>query len=431
MAQKQLKSVITCDLEGRVETFNKGAEEIFGYRPEDVIGQKRVSLFSPGTIVLGHVNDWLNTAREEGEFKTRTVFLRQDGTPFAADIRITPTFRDGNQIGYCGVTVPRPDVDVAEAMPETTLATRLFSWLVITRAPFLTATIIPILIGAAWVVAQGTASPFPWGLFGLVLFGGIAMQIAANTFNDYFDWTSGTDLANNDYLLPYTGGSRSIELGLITEKGLLRVAVSALGIATLMGLALIVLRGPGLLPFGLVGTFFIYFYTAPPLRLAARRGLGELAVGLSFGPLMVAGTAYALTGELSWADFFAGLPIGLLVTAILWINQFPDVPSDALTGKRNLVVVLGQRRARWGYLLLLCGAFGSAIVGVLTGVFPDGLVLVLGALPLAMYATVILFRHYTDRALIKANAATIQLHMLSGLLLAAGLFWNSTISSII
>ena len=59
MAEKQLKSVITTDLEGRIQTFNKGAEEIFGYQPEEVIGKKRVSVFSPGLVVLGHVTNWL------------------------------------------------------------------------------------------------------------------------------------------------------------------------------------------------------------------------------------------------------------------------------------------------------------------------------------------------------------------------------------
>src|SRR5512147_2656635 len=98
----ELKSVITCDLEGRIETYNPGAQAIFGYQPDEVIGQKRVSLFSPGLVVLGHVQNWLKEAREKGEFRSRTVFLRKDGTPFTADVRITPTFRNERQIGYCG-----------------------------------------------------------------------------------------------------------------------------------------------------------------------------------------------------------------------------------------------------------------------------------------------------------------------------------------
>jgi 1,4-dihydroxy-2-naphthoate octaprenyltransferase len=413
--------VITCDLEGRIETFNQGAQEIFGYSPEEVIGKKRVSLFSPGLVVLGHVQNWLKVAREEGEFRTRTVFLRREGTPFTAEVRITPTFRNGQQIGYCGVTVPHPEISPEKAIPRASLATRIFAWMVITRAPFLTATLVPILAGAAWVFARGMASPFPWTLFGLALLGGIAIHISANTFNDYFDWTSGTDKVNNDYFLPYSGGSRSIELGLISERGLLWLACFFLLVAALAGLPFLFWRGPLLLAFAAAGAFSAYFYTAPPLRLAARRGLGELLVGVNFGPLMTAGTVFALTGQLSWLDFFIGLPIGLLTTAILWINQFPDVDADARTGKINLVVVLGKRRARWGYLLLVSAAFLSTLVGVLAGILPLTALLVLAAIPLAVYAGVILFRRYTGRGLIQANASTILLHLVVGLLLIAGL----------
>lgn len=416
-----MKSVITCDMEGRIETYNKGAQEIFGYSPDEVIGKKRVSLFSPGLVVLGHVQNWLKIAREQGEFQAQTVFVRRDGAPFTAEVRITPTFRDGKQIGYCGVTMPLPEVSPAQAMPKVNLATRIFAWLVITRAPFLTATLVPILAAAAWVFTRGSGAPFPWSFFWLALIGGIAIHISANTFNDYFDWKSGTDKVNNEYFMPYSGGSRSLELGLISERGLLAVACTSLLIAALAGLPILLQRGPGLLAFAAVGAFSAYYYTAPPLRLAARKGLGELIVGMNFGPLMTAGTVFALTGQLSWIDFLIGLPIGLLTTAILWINQFPDMTADAMTGKNNLVVVLGKERARWGYLLIVASAFLSLLISVILGILPWPVLFVLAALPLAVRASLVLFRRYSDRALISANSTTILLHLVVGLLIVAGL----------
>jgi 1,4-dihydroxy-2-naphthoate octaprenyltransferase len=367
----------------------------------------------------------LKIAREQGEFRSRTVFVRRDGTPFTADVRITPTFRDEKQIGYCGVSTPLPEIPPLEAMPKVSLATRIFAWLVITRAPFLTATLVPILAAAAWVFARGAVTPFPWPLFWLALLGGIAVHISANTFNDYFDWASGTDKVNNEYFMPYSGGSRSIELKLISERSLFVVASVFLLIAALAGLPILLLRGPGLLAFAAVGAFSAYYYTAPPLRLAARKGLGELIVGMNFGPLMTAGTVFALTGQLSWLDFLIGLPIGLLTTAILWINQFPDMNADAQTGKRNLVVVLGKQRARWGYLLIVAGAFLSILVSVIARILPVTVLLILAALPLAVYAILILFRRYTDRGLIRANSTTILLHLVVGLLMVAGLLFGS------
>lgn len=431
MAKSKTKSVITCDMEGRIETFGDGSEVMFGYTKEEIIGKKRVSLFSPGLVVLEHVPNWLKIASEQGELDTNSVFLRRDGTPFPARIRITPTFKDGVQVGYCGVTEELDEAEVAESSPKISLMTKIFSWLVITRAPFLTAIIVPILIGAAWVATQGLATPFPAGRFWLTLFAGIFLHISANTFNDYFDWKSGADRINNDYFLPYSGGSRSIELGLINEKTLFRVAATSLLVSAILGGLLAYFSGAGVLLFGLLGAFSSYFYTAPPLRLAARRGLGELIVGLNFGPLATAGTVYALTSQVSLTDFLVGVPIGLLTIAILWINQFPDEQADRAADKLNLVVILGKERARWGYLALMLATFSLALYWTLSQAFPLGALLLLGGLPLAIFASRVTLRDYAKRTLIRANVATIQLHALTGLLMAAGLFWSDQITQLL
>lgn len=416
------KSVITCDLEGRIETFNEGAERIFGYDADEVIGKKRVSLFSPGHIVLGHVGNWLENSVADGEYETKTVFLKKDGTPFAARIRITPTWKDkvgGEQVGYCGVTEPLEDVEPAEAAPEIGLMTRIFAWLVITRAPFLTAALVPVFLAAAWASYSGAS--FTWWSLALAAAGGAALQVAANTFNDYFDWRSGTDPANNEYFQAFSGGSRAIELGLISERGTFFVGLSAALFATAVGVVFTLLRGTGILWFGLAGLFSAYFYTAPPLRLVARKGLGELLIGLNFGPLMVGGTVYALTGTVSAIDFLVGVPIGLLTTAILWINEFPDVAADAATGKHHLVVVLGKEAARWGYVALLAAAFALIVLGVAVGLAPVWALLAFAGLPFAARAAVVLFRHLRDRQLVNASSSTILAHLVTGVAMTIGL----------
>ena len=116
------------------------------------------------------------------------------------------------------------------------------------------------------------------------------------------------------------------------------------------------------------GLFLGYFYTARPLRLVARRGLGELAIFLAFGPLLTLGTGYAISSEtigfLS-SEFYMllslGVPFGFLTTNILYINLFPDAESDAKTGKNHLVVTFGKKAARWGYLVILSLAFSSSV----------------------------------------------------------------------
>ncbi len=425
MTSKPLRSVITCDLEGRILTYDHGAEAIFGYSAEEVVGKRRVSLFSPGLVVLGQVGEWLKAARRDGAFSTRTVFLRKGGTPFAARIRVTPTYRrnDGRkvQVGYCGLTEPLHDVSVEEAMPSVSFGTRILRWLVITRAPFLTATLMPVLTAAAWVGWRYALEPFPWLLFVSALVGAAALHVSANTFNDYFDWTSGTDALNVDYFAPYSGGSRCVELGLISERGLLRLAIICLIVSAIAAVPILYRQGATVLAFGAAGAFLAYFYTAPPLTLSARRGLGELSVGLAFGPLLVAGCVFALTGAVHVVDFIVGVPLGLLTAAILLINEFPDAYTDALAGKNHLVVSLGKARSRWVYVALVALVFAVCVTLVSLGTFPVGALAALLAIPVAIRAIKVLFAHYQERELIKANAATVRLHLAVGLLLAAGI----------
>jgi 1,4-dihydroxy-2-naphthoate octaprenyltransferase len=416
------KSVITCDLDGRIETFNEGARELFGYEPDEAIGKLRVSAFSPGEVVLGHVGRWLATAVEAGAFETDTVFVRKDGTRFPAHIRITPTFRQGEQIGYCGVTVPREDAAIEAAEPEISTGTRIFKWLVITRAPFLSASGVAVVTGGA--VAFAATGTLPWGLFLLTLLGAALLHLFANTANDYFDWRSGTDQANTDYIVPFTGGSRSIELGLISLRALLRLAVGLLAGAVAIGGVLMALRpeaATDIALMGIIGALASYFYTAPPVRLAARKGLGEVLVGLTFGPLLTLGTATVLRGELLWTDALYGLPAGILTAAILWMNQFPDIEGDRAAGKMNLVATLGWKPARGGYIALLAAA-ALAIVGLYgMGMAPIWALAALLATPLATRAARILYSTEVPAALKPACAATIQLQMAAGLLFAIGI----------
>jgi 1,4-dihydroxy-2-naphthoate octaprenyltransferase len=419
------KSTVTCDMEGRIETYSKGAEEIFGYSPDEVVGRKRVSLFSPGLVVLQNVPGWLAEADDEGAYEGRTVFLKKDGTPFAADIRITPTFKDGERLGYCGVTTPRPDVPVAEAMPKISPLTKAFAGLVVTRAPFLSATVIPLLVAAGFVLKDTGFAAFSWGLFGLTVVAACALHIAANTLNDYFDHRSGVDEANNNYFLPFSGGSRAIELGLIEPRQLVVIASIALLLSSAIGVYLAAVSTPLIYALGAVGAFAAVFYTAPPLKLVARKGLGELFIGLCFGPLMVLGGLAVLTGGIAdglvATSLWLGLPVGLLTTAILWINEFPDFESDKATGKTNLVVALGKPAARHGYLALLLVSFALPAMGVALGALPVGALLALLSLPIAIFTTRMIYTRFEDRELIAGNKWTIILQGLFGFLLAVGL----------
>ena len=424
---REIVSVITCDLEGRIETFNKNAEKLFGYSAEEVIGKKRVSVFSPGMVVLGHVANWLDKAKKnEKGYSTETTFIRKNGDHFAAKFKITATIIKGKHVGYCGRTRELKNVSPEETMPETSLLTKFISIVAITRLPFLSASWLPIIATLVWGLKTNLFE-LDWILFSLIFLGGSFLHLAANTYNDYFDWTSGTDQLNNDYFLQLSGGSRAIELGLITEKRLFYLATSFLALSGILGIAIMSLLGNeklGLLYYGLIGAFSAYFYTGTPLRLVARKGIGELLIGLNYGPLMTMGTVFAMTGIHNWDAFFFGIPLGLLTTAILWINQFPDRASDKMAGKNHLVVILGLERASWGYLTLMISAFSSLYALYFYGIVPEGALLGLIALPFALYLSYYVMNNYDRRELALSNWGTIGVHSFAGILIILGIqYW--------
>ena len=418
-----LKSVITCDLDGKIETFSKGAQELFGYNNNEIIGKGRVSDFSAGEIVLGHVVNWLAESVEKGKWEGDSVFLHKDGHEIPCKIKITPTKdNNGNHIGYCGVTTPLKNKTADSVRPKISFTTKIFCWMVIMRLPFLSATIVPILLGTA-VASRYTN--IDWFYFALTILGGSLLHIGTNTSNDYFDHTSGTDEANYNYMVPFSGGSRSIQMGLISSKGMLYLSIITFSLSGLVGIPLIMKAGINILYLGFIGFLSGFFYTAPPFRFSSRKGIGELLIGLNFGPLMVVGSFLVQTnGEITHAfeAVLAGIPIGFLVAAIVYVNQFPDHDGDKATGKNNLVVVFGPERARIGYVLLVVGAFISIIVTALNGTFPMLSLMALVTSVFSIYTIKTLYKHYDNRLLQPANAGTIALHFITGVFFCVGIW---------
>ena len=418
-----VKSVITCDLDGKVETFSEGAATLFGYTQEEVVGKMRVSDFSDGQVVLGHVIGWLDESVKKGKWEGETAFLKKDGSEFSARIKITPTKdKEGNHIGYCGVTTPLGDKEPNEVRPKIDLMTQIFTWVVIMRLPFLSATIMPILVGAA--VAKFMGFVVDWSWLGLTLLGGSLLHIGTNTSNDYFDYLSGTDNLNYNYSNKgLNGGSRGIQMGLISPKGVRNLTIVVFALSVLVGIPLIQKAGMPVLWLGIIGFLSGLFYTAPPFRFSSRKGLGELLIGLNFGPLMVAGSTLVQTGQLIPEAFLAGVPLGFLIAAVVYINEFPDHDSDKVTGKNTLIVVFGPEKARVGYVALVSGAFLSIVLLVLNGTFPSLILIALMASYFGFTSIQTLYKYYNDRLLEPANWGTIIMHSLTGVLLFVGLWF--------
>jgi 1,4-dihydroxy-2-naphthoate octaprenyltransferase len=286
------------------------------------------------------------------------------------------------------------------------------------RAPFFTASAVPVLLGAA--LAYWHTTHLDWPLFLLTLAGVVLFHAGANTANDYYDHLSGNDAANTRFIRPFSGGSRLIQTGLLAPGMVLALSLSCFAAGGLIGLYLAWRAGGLVLVLGAIGGLAGFFYTAPPLKLGYR-GWGELVVAITFGVMPVAGAYYVQTSTLPPRVLAASLPIALLVTAILFINQFPDYEADRAVAKRNWVVRLGPTRARPIYAVLMMLWPLLIAAGVGWRVLPwTTLFALVGILP-ALAAIRIVWRYAEDPVrMVRANALTILIHLGVGLALAVG-----------
>lgn len=432
-----MKSVIICDMEGVIQEMNKGALDMFGYTKDELIGIKRVSIFSEADIVIQNVLGWLDEAKKKGKSIVKTRFKRKDGSLFNAEILITPNYANGKdkgQTGYCGIT---KEINEKVDIPIK-FSTKLIRGIAITRGGFTLASILPMIVVSCFLSSTGNLSL----LNSILSISGVFfLHLFSNLYNDYFDVKHGTDEANIEYFnvgdkslvlrgAQISGGSRAIELGLITLKNTKKLANIMLIVSMIFLMmvcynsylvtnSFVNVKAMGLIAF--IASSFGYFYTAKPIRLSSRKGLGELTIFLCFGPLLTIGSAFAMSTNTIFLDYenlrdfiLIGIPLGLLTTNILFINQFPDYSSDKITGKINLVVMLGKKLSRWIFLLnitltilfsyFLKDLFSSKVLNF------NHIVYSIIISILALYGLFIwlgLFKNYDKRSLVYYNIQTI------------------------
>jgi 1,4-dihydroxy-2-naphthoate octaprenyltransferase len=286
-----------------------------------------------------------------------------------------------------------------------------------TRLPFLSATIVPVVLGIAIAASDGFFDA--WSAL-LTIIGASFVQLGLNVANDVFDTTQGADDAN---VTPtkYSGGSRVIQYGLLSLRQMATIAFLCYAAAAGIGLVLLATRGSlALLVIGVVGVVVSLAYTAPPLKLVYR-GLGEIAVAIGFGPLMLLGAYVVQTrGLLSWEPVVASVPIALLVALILYVNEIPDRRGDARAGKGTLPVRFSKSAVIAGYRAAVAAAYSVVVIGVAIGILPIPALLILLTIPLALRVSRGLGPYYDNPyGLMSVMGVNIQLHLAAGLLLVA------------
>jgi 1,4-dihydroxy-2-naphthoate octaprenyltransferase len=276
---------------------------------------------------------------------------------------------------------------------------------------------VPVGLGIA---VAGLHGAFSWWRAALTLLAASFVHLGLNVANDVFDTSSGADAANVNPT-QFSGGSRVIHYGLVSmrQMQLLAAGFYALGLAIGLLLAFASDFWPVFL-IGFIGAFLSYFYTAPPLRLV-HRGLGEIAVFLGFGPVMVMGAYWVQAARYSGEALYASIPVGILVALILYVNEIPDRPGDAAAGKRTLPVRWSKGTVVGVYDASVAAAAGLIIGGVVSGILPVPALLAVAAFPLALTVRRGLRAHYdSPYELMSFMGKNIQLHAGVGMLLILG-----------
>lgn len=230
-------------------------------------------------------------------------------------------------------------------------------WMLAIRPKTLPAAMGPVIVGTSFAAGDGTFSLLP-ALAALLV--ALLLQIGSNLANDVFDFKKGKDTEER------TGPLRVTQAGLLTPREVMRGMWIVFGLAFASGLYLTWVGGWVILTLGIAAIISAIAYTGGPFPLGYH-GLGEVFVFIFFGPVAVCGTYYVQAGNVSPAAWWASLPVGFLITAILVVNNFRDLPQDKKTGKRTVAVRLGPTGTQWEYFILLAASFAVPLIMWLRG----------------------------------------------------------------
>jgi 1,4-dihydroxy-2-naphthoate polyprenyltransferase len=280
-------------------------------------------------------------------------------------------------------------------------------WLEAARPRTLSAAVAPVLVGTA------AAERFSAWRAGAALVVALAVQVAVNYANDYFDGVRGVDAPDR------VGPRRAVAAGLVAPARMRAATLVALGVAGLAGLALAAATTWWLLLVGAVCFLAALGYSGGP-RPYASAGLGEVMVFVFFGLVATAGTQFVLDEALAAVSLAAGVPVGALAVAILVANNLRDLDTDRRAGKATLAVRLGEVRTRALYSGLVLGAFGLLPPVVLAHGSGWPLLALLAA-PLAVPPVRGVLAGAVGPRLIPVLVATARLQLVFGVALAVGL----------
>jgi 1,4-dihydroxy-2-naphthoate octaprenyltransferase len=287
------------------------------------------------------------------------------------------------------------------------------------RVRTLPAAVAPVLVGTSLALGAGR---FDALAFLAALLGAVFIQVGTNLSNDYSDARRGADTEDRLGPVRVTAG------GLVPPRQVLIATYVTFGLAIACGAYLVAVAGPELLAVGAASILAGVLYTGGP-RPYGYEGLGELFVFLFFGIVAVAGSYFVQVQELPWEAFVCAVPVGLLASAILVVNNVRDLETDRRAGKRTLAVRLGRERTRRLYAAMLTGAYVSAPLPWVLGSMNAWLLLPWASAPLALRLVRVVRTRTDGPSLNGALAGTGALQLLFCLLFSAGILASGGVAS--
>jgi len=293
---------------------------------------------------------------------------------------------------------------------QENVSSKIGLWLLAIRPKTLPAAVGPIAVGSAVAVADGKFSLLPAFC---CLLGAVLLQIGVNLANDYFDCKNNIDSEER------LGPVRVTQSGLISPIDVKRGMIVCLFLAAMVFLYLALVGGWPIVLIGTASVLAALAYSGGPYPLASH-GLGELFVFIFFGLVAVGGTYLVQAGQLTWMVLLAAIPPGLLITAIMVVNNLRDIDTDRKAGKKTLAVILGRSRTIAEYKLLLILSYLVPLAMISAGIATVMILLPMLTLPLA-WLTTKRISHEKGASLNDLLALTAKLSLLYSLLFAVGL----------
>jgi 1,4-dihydroxy-2-naphthoate octaprenyltransferase len=251
----------------------------------------------------------------------------------------------------------------------------LKTWFQETRPNFLLITPLSYSVGIASAFIERNFNPL--GAF-IGLIGVLLAHVSINVINDYFDYKSGLDFTTKR--TPFSGGSGIITSGRLAAKDVYRFALACIAICGVIGFYFTLTVGWMLLPLIMTAALSIYFYTTH----FAHWYIGEIVTGLNFGPLMVLGAYFIMTGKYGVKPLAAGMIPGILIGTLLFLNEFPDLEADKKIGRRNIVIKLGLKDASKIYAALITSVYAWVAVCLIARLMPITMLIAFLSMPLAI-----------------------------------------------